>query len=597
MGLFKQPVQERLAEEAQFRLDDLVENNAGAEEIADARKQVELFENMRHVSHSVVAQRALEDKLARLNAVEKTRFLEKWLTVTSEYMKRGDQMTLKHFHEAGLLDDNDVNFLRLTTNKVLDFYHKAATHTVLQGAEKQGFIDKWDKHTQNAGWYKAWELGLKIPELQNKAIHPVLAKALREMKDAGSHHGNPLTKILAASKISQFIKSGILWFYDGMQHYVRGTNLLNPIAELRALGDAVHQSMKNTPLVREFEAMGLYQTPSEVTKTDEKQMVNIFMKMMDARYPKWKKGLMWLTETDLSGDMHKGAGSQSMAAVMAPIKSITHIAWTGDRAIRTWSAMTLMKMGYPKEEAVAIAANAHGAYSEISHRFTDKARYLLFTHSFKYLMPRELARVARESCDALIAALQGKGHKFSAPEWKRRIHQVINAAVIPLFFEGYLRGRGFKTDKTGWKWTKEVTIPKLDNTGKPMVDPITKEPLMVTREIVVTINNIYNLPLKMYHRLTWYNPILKAPPGLSNAWNILKWELHPMWRTANDIAQNRQSFGGMPVYDAPTPMGRAWQIGKYGIAQSFKFYGAIMSGLDRNVLTLKNKKENERVMT
>jgi hypothetical protein len=137
-----------------------------------------------------------------------------------------------------------------------------------------------------------------------------------------------------------------------------------------------------------------------------------------------------------------------------------------------------------------------------------------------------------------------------------------------------------------WKWKKTVVI----NEGK--IDES-------THEVIIAMNDILNMPVKYWNRLTYYNPIdpkSRAHQAWSNFW---KWEVHPLWRIFFwDLADNKRSFGGNdPVYDvnASTPK-QLQQIGTYVFSQSWKFWSGVLDAVSAGDMTDAEAERQKMVM-
>lgn len=148
-----------------------------------------------------------------------------------------------------------------------------------------------------------------------------------------------------------------------------------------------------------------------------------------------------------------------------------------------------------------------------------------------------------------------------------------------------MKHRGFKKEGAhlgplAWKWKKDVIVD-----GKKS-------------EVVVGVNDILNMPIKYWQRLTYYNPIRPESRPTQAVMNLIKWEIHPVYRIFFwDIKENRRSFGsGTEVYDpsANTAVQLA-QIAKYTFGQAFRFYGGMMDAMGEGKMTEKERAEQEKI--
>nr|MDA3834063.1 hypothetical protein [Spirochaetales bacterium] len=220
---------------------------------------------------------------------------------------------------------------------------------------------------------------------------------------------------------------------------------------------------------------------------------------------------------------------------------------------------------YGESEAVRIASRGHAAYSELSTEYKKVMSYIVFVHSFRALMPIEVAKAGVEPVSKMIKSRKS-GEKIPKHERNRMAKAILATIAIPAVIEIYMRARGFETDKAFWKWKKTVK----DKNGRDV-------------EIVTSINTILNMPAKYFHRLTSYNPIDPNTRFMQGAENIIKWELHPAYRVMFwDVKENRRSFGkdGF-VYDPNAkPLAQASQIAVYSFGQMFRLYGKMVDAAE-----------------
>jgi len=206
---------------------------------------------------------------------------------------------------------------------------------------------------------------------------------------------------------------------------------------------------------------------------------------------------------------------------------------------------------------------------------------IFFVHSFRALMPREMWKTASEPIKAVFETIKGK--KIPKHKWERYFKALVGTFAIPAMVEIYMRARGFTTEKLGWKWKKEV------------VDEQTEE----KRELIVSVNNILNQPLKWYHRFNQVDPTRPEGHVLQRIYNLLKWEVHPVYRTLLDVYENRPSMSGEQqyVYDSKAPViQQIGQIFGYMMGNLFRHTEYLARGLNRGQLTKKEKEIEDRIL-
>ena len=580
-GIIERPFQERMIEEHEKEIQLLRQERITpgvTVRIEELSVEIEKFKNMRYLPHQIVVKRAIEAKLNRLTGEEKKIFIDKLTRLSAKFhIRKGKKLLLEYFDE-GILTTKDVDFLKLTIDNLNSYYQKSAMKDLYDVAIKKGYIQPMSQRLLDEGWYKSDEVGIIAPELKRKVIHPLFANALNEIKalKLGSR-GNIARQVFGAVKVAQFIKPSIIWVYDVVQKVIRGMYSLNPVREVKFAAEATNIILTANTKYHQLNKLNLYQFPAETPRAVKEEMIKMAVRKADATIPGWVKILEKITNTSWA----KGDISPT-DLLMLPYRTLAHLTWTGDKIIRTSSVLALEKMGYPTEEASQIAARGHGAYSELSPHFKKAMAPLFFVHSFRVLMPMEIAKVLTNPVKEVLKA-KFSGEKIPKYRLERMAKAIIGTILIPIIAELYMKARGFERDKLMWKWKKVVVDPK---TGKKA-------------EVVVTLNNIINMPAKWLHRLTYYNPIDPTPRGLQGVKNWYKWEAHPLTRIFFwDILENRRSFGDMEqVFDPNTNfINKHWQIAKYVFGQAFRFHGLALEAVDAGNLTLKEKKDQEKCL-
>jgi hypothetical protein len=582
-GIIERPFQERMIEEHEKEIQLLRQKRITpmiTARIEELSMEIEKFKNMRYLPHQIVVKRAIEAKLNRLSGEEKKIFIDKLTRLSGKFHIRKGKKLLQEYFDEGILTTKDVDFVKLTIDNLNSYYQKSAMKDLYDVATKKGYIQPMSKQLLNEGWYKSDEIGIIAPELKRKVIHPLFANALNEVKTLrlGSR-GNIARQVFGAVKVAQFIKPSIIWVYDIVQKVIRGMYSLNPAREVRFAAEATNIILTANTKYHQLNKLNLYQFPAETPRAVKEEMIKMAVRKADATIPGWVKILEKITNTSWAkGDI------SPIDLLMMPYRTLAHLTWTGDKIIRTSSVLALEKMGYSTEEASQIAARGHAAYSELSPRFKKTMAPLFFVHSFRVLMPMEIAKVLTDPVkEVLKAKFSAEGKKIPKYRIERMTKAIIGTILIPIIAELYMKARGFEKDKLLWKWKKVVTDPETDKKA----------------EVVVTLNNIINMPMKWLHRLTYYNPIDPTPRGLQGIKNWYKWEAHPLTRIFFwDILENRRSFGDMEqVFDPNTNfLNKHWQIAKYVFGQAFRFHGLALEAVDAGNLTLKEKKDQERCL-
>lgn len=581
-GLYAKPFNERMIEENNIRIEGLAEKLQHPEkskQIKRLREENVILEQMRYLPHSIVAKRTIESKLNTLTGDKRKAYLTR---LSAFYKKRTGKLFLSDYLKVGLITKEDMRMSRLATEEVADYYVRSAYKGLYDYGEAEGYIKPISEELRNEGWLNQKELGISAPELKDKLVHPVLGSALAEMKAMRKGRGTFLSQLFGMVKQGQFIKPTIIYTYNTVQKYMRGIYSLNPVTEAKALVKATRTVLDKDELYHKLNESNLYQFPYEITKAGRDEEIAKFINQHAAEVDKLTKILEKTFDTRwLDPDMTVGQLVRNV--IMAAHRAVARLTWSGDKIQRTQSYLILRKMGYPHDEAVRVASKSHGGYSLISEKLKAAASKKLFVYTFRIMMPIEMGKTITEP---LIAAKDTMGGaKIPKHKWERMVKAIIGTAFLPFAIDQYMSWRGFEKEGVhlgplGWKWRKEVEVG-----GK-------------TREIVVGINYILNMPIKYWQRLTYYNPITKSTRGMQILNNIAKWEIHPVYRIFFwDIRENRRSFGaGISVYDTEANSAiQLGQIAKYIFGQSFRFFGGMMDAVGEGNMTEKERQEQEKI--
>jgi hypothetical protein len=598
-GIVIKPFQERMIEENNEQIAVLLDQHKMlpldprgrptgrmveiVRQIEVLKAENEMLKNIRHLPHKIVAQRVIENKLAKLEGEERRVFIEKLSKISYTYGKRTGRVTLRDYVRSGLLTKEDVGFTKLVIDDLDDYFRKSAMLELHNVATARGFIRPFSASLKEAGWLKGAEAGISAWELRGKVIHPVYAELLNEIKKESTGRGGAVNKLFGITKAAQFIKPTIIGFYNTMQHIQRGMWVLNPITNSVNAAKAISAVATRNELYHTINGAGGYQAPAEMpraTQAESKRFLVDHMKELPTSYVKRQlERAKRITESVVG---KKLSDHDFIDVAMMPIRALANVTWTMDKMQRTFSVLNLQSMGYPFEEAVRVAAEAHGGYSLLSSKFKRAFSKVFFVYSFRVLMPREMIKTAYEPAKATFEALF-KGKKIPKHKMERMIKAIIGTVATFAAPLAYFKSRGFEPDKKYWKWKKTVK------------DPVTGE----EREVVVAMNNIINMPIKWYHRFAVENPVKGNWELIDKANSLFQYELHPLYRVVLDVINNRPSLSGEldRVYN-PKGSGLeiATQVATYMMSNLFRHTTMLARGLDRGTLTRKEKAIQDRVI-
>lgn len=224
-----------------------------------------------------------------------------------------------------------------------------------------------------------------------------------------------------------------------------------------------------------------------------------------------------------------------------------------------------------------------------------------FVHSFRVLMPRQMYYIIKDPIMEVINMKRrereqeqgktGAGAKYTKARWERMAKSIAFTIGLPVAIDLYMQARDFEREKLGWKWSRKFKAK--DRHGR-----------LREYEHVVALNYILNMPLKWWHRVTSRDPLARNQTA-SGIENLIRWEVHPLWRILLwDVRDNRKSFGSGdyiwdPTLDPSNPKDMAKilaAITKYTYGESFRFYGKVMDAVESGTMTDKELEDQKRIL-
>ena len=522
--------------------------------------------------------------------------------------------------EAGITTVRDIPFdsgkeedIRIMTiNALIDYQKQSTTRSVYDYAVEKGLAIESTPELLAAGWLPAESVGMTNADYKGLVVHPVLGDSLKELQEMQERTGGWVRTLLTSVKLMQFYNPIIVPVYNVMQKAFRGIWSINPITGIKLTAQAVKHVVKKDAKFREYSKLNLYQFPYEMSKGGQQEQVDIMMRRTLADKTVFNHmvtmaervmGVSFKTPAEKSAVVH------DIKKVLQGIyRTLSQATWTADKIQRTQSAMTLERMGYTQEEAANTAAMAHGGYSILSKQYKQAMSPLFFVYSFRILMPLEMSKIALEPAKAILTALRDKQVNFRIPKAgskkrllnpniQRMTKAIIGFYAIPYMVDAYMESRGFEKKGSGFQDIPFIgkALPPVNwKYSKTVTDFVTGE----KKEIIVSYNNIINMPLKAFERLSYFNPIKSQARVLQGAERFLKWEIHPVWRVIGmDIIRNKRSIGSNPVYDVNAdPLVQAAEIGTYMASQVFRIVDVVLNEEQLGSISKREQEQRDRLI-
>ncbi len=591
-GIYKQSFIDRVLEEALDKQDQLQskiakytdENstyNASygrrqaekyRKKIKDVERDIEQIRDLRFVSHKNVVQAVLDKKLSILNTRQRRVWLSNARRLSFKYKHRKGIVPLREYLKSGLLKPEDLDIVKIAMKMLSEAQFRWTMKDLFDYAKESGYIisaRSLKKHPQAKEWsiLNPLKHGIVAPEYQHYRIHPIFEDGLVELKATLVRKGGFIRMFYGIVKMGQFIKPMIIWKYDFLQAALGGAlGVKTPYYLAKAIQLWTKARVQNQPEgdFRLGQKLNIFQRADipVVGSKSEEEAIAMAARRTLADYPAVSKILEGLLDMPLTT-------KNVLNIIKVAYKAIGNVTWGGDEIIRLSTFIAYKDMGYSDEKAAYLTSQWHGAYGDISTKARGHLGLVFFVYAFRFLMPRQIFRLILEPMKMALAGMGyaggkivGKGAK-ALPELPEkadvlRVIKGIAALIFLILGVDYLfRKKGF-TRKRGaqfWKWVKT----SKDRKGK-------------TKDMIVSLNLIYNQIPKQIYRLMSYDPTNRLPRALQGLQKLAKWELHPIYRIVFwDIASNRKSIGAGQVYNPnATGLKKGLQITKYFITESVR---------------------------
>jgi len=347
--------------------------------------------------------------------------------------------------------------------------------------------------------------------------------------------------------------------------------------------------MSGDELNQALQKAGLFQTPGLPTEASMQERFNTMARSFRSDIAKKVKAYERLTKTEWGSVWaeDKNKAKSLLDAMMMLYRSIGTVTWTGDNIQRTLSYLIARDQN-PDLSAQQLAdyvANAHGAYGKMSQKYRELMSRIFFVHTFRVLMPQEVGK-SMWGLPVMMTKRLLRGQQYSQSEWLRAtramcatvffpiaVHAMMSAFGWEPYDEGLpewlksLKGKipvglPFPTYQNHWKYRKNITTPDGES-----------------KEIIVGVNDIVNMPVKWISRLT-----KERPEKLNDAFypliSLIKWELNPLYRVVIDLATNDASMGDRrPFNPADSPEKRIMDRGLYAWGNIMRIYRPVLLGI------------------
>lgn len=463
-------------------------------------------------------------------------------------------ITVKDLVDRGIITRKEADIRYIIGEYSDRMGRKYALGQIFENAEKEGLIKS---SVEKPDWPTARIVmngqRVSIPQLRGKRLDPFFNDVITKFfgRGQGILEGT-LGNTLGVVKMMQFYNPLFMPMYDVWQSAAAGT-FLNPIEGAKSIYKGIEDTIKKTDN---------YYTASEN---------GLFSKPFIIPYDKFEYQFTEAMKGNKLGILAKKVALPTNWIPML-YQGSWNIAWKLDETTRMITFNYLKDRGYTDREAGQLAALYHSDYASVPPATRKLLNKIFFTPTFKMTMGKLYLNMLKGSAKVAIkvpAKLIGKEITVSKQEENLARGAAIGLGIM-MGIKLYFQSKGYKEEELFRKYVKTV---ETDEGPK---------------ENVITLANPFNIPWRYYYRVK--NAFKPQTTNVAEKLvEVVKWDLHPMWRVASDVVQNFD--GTKPIYngydDSETI---ALDLGKYVVGKLVAITGGMLESSETGNISLKNFK-------
>lgn len=444
--------------------------------------------------------------------------------------------------EAGVLDPSKVS-----AKEAMAVYMRYVDHQKAQVAIRDMAIMEKVAMKPDEAPFDYIDMGAKYPLFEGYKVHPIVAEQLTNTFDLIGARQGTVEKIMSVTKMLQFYNPVIMPMYDTFQAAaVTQGRFLRPKHIKKAVTDVI----KKTPDYYEAADNGLYSKPFKNT------------------FSNFKNELERIKESQTIKDMIKfefGRLKENPARALADIYSASwNTAWFGDKILRMASYNVLRNQGLSPRDAAKFAAEAHADYAGVPTKTRKTLNKVLFTPTFQISMLKWHTKMflsALRTPASTVGRITGKKiGETVGKDWIRAASFASAMGMLMAMDYGLRKGLGWKREEFGRKYKKDVKY--IDEKGKEQ-----------EKQVVVTLSNPINVPLKYYYTF------VKPKPGMTKSEQIAKYGkywLHPLLKLGLELSNNKRPNGDPIANPWTSPSRKLIDTSRYVAANIFSMYRGLI---------------------
>ncbi len=400
-------------------------------------------------------------------------------------------ITVKDLVDEGIITRKDADIRNIIGEYSDRMGRKYALGKIFENAEKEGLIKS---AAEKPDWPTA-RIFIKgqhvsIPQLRGKRLDPFFSDVITSFFSKGQVGMGGVFGII---KMAQFYNPLFMPMYDVMQSAAVGT-FLNPVKGVKYVAKGIRDSfLKTDNWERAFEN-GTFSKPFVIP------------------YDKFEYQFAEAMKDNKMGDFIKKAALPTNWIPMLYTAS-WHTAWKLDETIRMMTFNYLQDKGMTDREAGQLAALFHSDYASVPPATRKMLNKVFFTPTFKLTMGKLYTNMLKGGVNVLK-----KGTKATTED-KLLARGSLLALAGMMGIGAYFTSQGYEEVERFRKYVKRIE---------------TDEGI---KENVITLSNPFNIPWRYYYRVKGaFKP--QTTNVAEKMLQIVKWDLHPIWRVGADVVDN-----------------------------------------------------------
>ena len=435
-------------------------------------------------------------------------------------------ITVKDLVDSGIITRKDADIRNIIGEYSDRMGRKYALGKIFENAEKEGLIKS---QAEKPDWPTARITvkgeHLSIPQLRGKRLDPFFSDVITSFFSKGQVGMGGVFGII---KMAQFYNPLFMPMYDVLQAAALGV-FLNPVKGAEYIAKGVKDSFLKTENWERASENGTFSKPFVIP------------------YDKFEYQFTEAMKDNKMGDFLKKAVLPTNWIPMLYTAS-WHTAWKLDETVRMMSFNYLKDKGMTDREAGQMAALFHSDYASVPPATRKMLNKVFFTPTFKITMGKLYLNMLKGGVDILK-----KGTKATTED-KLLARGALLALAGMTGIGLYFKSQGYEEEEKFRKYSKKVE---------------TDEGI---KENVITLANPFNIPWRYYYRVKGaFKP--QTTNVAEKMLQIVKWDLHPIWRVGADVVDNYN----WNVYNPFDKTGKiASDVGLYATGEFVKITKSIL---------------------